>query len=955
MGRKRARGRLHKARTSGPAGSMALASLGASGANMTAQPRVVPLTELVQQLTAGLRTEGTGTPTYLDMARVMPRDPRDMVPFGPNNPLIPQPLDPAGPHGSSQPRLTEYPVAWNLELGQRELPWQTLREAAALVDIIRKCIEIRKKNLRDMQWSWSVSPEALRKALEESDGTKGSDDVEAELRRKYAADIERLTTWWKMPWKSQGLNFGKWLNGVMEDYIVLDAVALYARTTFADEVVALEIVDGTTIKPLMDYRGARPSAPFPAFQQLLYGFPRGEWLADVAEDGSVVNPYTSEQLHYNVENYRSFSPYGMSDVEQALIAARIYVARQGWMLAEYTEGSTPVTFVTNQSGGQLGKGQVEWSPRQRQEYENALNADMAGNTGQRNRLKLLPPGFGIEQPKQAEERYKDTYDLFLIKTVAGHLGVTASQLGYSETQGLGNSGLHEGQAEISQRIGTRPDAAVMAELINEVSCKWLECPPEIVFNFSALDVEDEEADDALADTRIKRGSMTLNEDRKRLGKAPYSFPEADKPFFAGPAPVLLDGLEAAAAAAQEQAAALTEGKTAVDGAKAKATEAAIGEKPAAGKKVAKAAKFPEEVNRELIAYARWLRKQDGAPRRDFEFSELAGEVLPALPAYSIVKAAGRPDGADADPKAPAPDRRWPGWMVDVPLAESVAGRLIRRLTRGLDIPSLVSRFLAWAGIGEQRRPLSRQAIGMFLRADPASQAVHDAVEKSLREAYEQGYMVGNRSARAVVDFLATGATLDAQDQEALMRLPSVPEVDWSTWAPGDAEAARLALSADGTDVGLFQLWERDAIRIKGIEETQLDMLAAVLADGIERGSSGEEIAIALRGLIADPRKAHQIAVTEVNRVISASTLDSYRRMGVKTKGWLTALDQNVCKRCGANQAQGDIPLDQPFQSGELHPPGHPWCRCSLIPGAVDLDDTSWLDELDEEMRADGRL
>lgn len=952
MGRKRGRGRVHKARQT---------ALVAAGANTSSEPRVVPLLDLVNQLTSGLQ-QGTGTPTYLDQARVMPRDPRDNVPFGPNTPLIPQPLDPAGPNGSSQPRLTEYPVAWNLELGQRELPWQTLREAAAFVDIIRKCIEIRKKLLRDMKWSWSVSPEALRKALEESDGTKGSDDVEAELRAKYAPDIERLTEWWKKPWKSQGLSFGKWLNGVMEDYIVLDAVALYPRTTYGGDVVALEIVDGATIKPLMDYRGARPSAPFPAFQQLLYGFPRGEWLADVEADGSIINPYTSEQLHYNVENYRSFSPYGLSDVEQALIAAKIYVARQGWMLAEYTEGSTPVTFVTNSSTGQLGKGQVEWTPRQRQEYENALNADMAGNTGQRNRLRLLPPGFGVEQPKQAEERYKDSYDMFLIKQVAGHLGVTPTQLGFSESQGLGNSGLHEGQAQISERIGTRPDAAVMGEVINEVSRKWLKAPPEIVFNFSAIDVKDEKADDELADARLKRGSITLNEDRKRLGKAPFSFPEADKPFFAGPAPVLLDGLEAAAAAAQEQAAALTEGKTAVDGAKAKATEAAIGAAPAAGKKVAKALGLSDEqvaaCRREEIAYQRWLRKQEGTPRRSFEFTPdmvkfWGGEDVP-LPAHSIVKAAGR-DGGDVDPKAPAPDRRWPGWTVDVPLAESVARRLIRRLTRGLDIPGLVSRFLSWARFGYQRGPVSREAIGMFLRSDPASQGVHDAVEKSLREAYEQGYMVGNRSARAVAEFLARGGTLDAQDQEALMRLPSVPEVDWSTWAPGDAEAARLALSADGTDVGLFQLWERDAIRIKGIEETQLDLVAGVLADGIERGLSGEEIGMALRGLIKDPRKAHQIAVTEVNRVISASTLDSYRRMGIKTKGWLTALDQRVCNRCGANQAEGDIPLDQPFQSGELHPPGHPWCRCSLIPGAINLDDESWLDELDEEMRRDGRL
>lgn len=47
------------------------------------------------------------------------------------------------------------------------------------------------------------------------------------------------------------------------------------------------------------------------------------------------------------------------------------------------------------------------------------------------------------------------------------------------------------------------------------------------------------------------------------------------------------------------------------------------------------------------------------------------------------------------------------------------------------------------------------------------------------------------------------------------------------------------------------------------------------------------------------------------------------------KSWLTA--SGCCDVCEANEKQGAIELEEAFQSGDDAPPGHPNCRCTLLP------------------------
>jgi DNA-binding MarR family transcriptional regulator len=622
-------------------GGLGAAQLSPSGARQTSA-QTTSLVDAVQGMTRAALN--SATPNAYAPVENLPRDPLDNGPFGPLWPLMVQAINPPRTDtGRPEPRVWEYPTGFNLPgSGDRLIPWATLRAASVNVDIIRRCIEIRKDDVRALKWTWRISEDAV-KAAQEADPATPRDEIEAGLRKKYAADIARLTKMWQRPWITNGVRFGQWVAAVMDDHITLDGVAVYPVTTVGGQVVGFRVVDATTIKLLINDLGERPQPPYPAFQQKLEGFPRGEYLADVVlnEDGTenVDNGFTASQITYWRENFRTYTPYGFSQVEQALVSAALYLKRQGWMHAEYDEGSTPLTWLVPQ-GDKFTANQL--SPMQRREYETAINDDLEGQTGKRHRIKVSYPGFVPTQMDSVDEQYKPDYDLFLLKLVASHLGVTLDRLGFTEAKGLGASGQHERQAEVQDDSGVNPDAAMLTDLIMELSRNYLDCPEELVFEFFQKKTEDEAAKDAIWAARRQRGAASMNEDRKANGLTPWDTPEADMPsMVTATGIVYIEGGAEQQAAMQELAKnpPTPAGPGGPPGSGRPGSGAGgSGPKPTGPKPTPRPGGGPAPKNKaaaagELAGYRRWLRKQAGRiPVRPFRFehadpADLAGHEL----------------------------------------------------------------------------------------------------------------------------------------------------------------------------------------------------------------------------------------------------------------------------------------------------------------------------------------
>lgn len=865
---------------------------------------------------AAMLTAVSAAPQVGGISTPLPRtDPQ--VAFGPGLPLIPAAIDPIRPDtGRPEPRFNEYPVSSNLPgVTDRLVPWKVLRDAADAGGIPRRCIEIRKSEVATLDWSISISKGAVT-AAQAASPTTARADIEADLRKRLDKEIARCSSFWEKPDPGQDEDLIEWLSKLLEDHFVLDAVAIYPRLTYGGDLYGLEILDASTIKVLRDWRGGRPQPPQPAFQQMLWGFPRGEFIADVDDADNIINGYRPDQLIYKRRNVRSITPYGYGAVEQALGDIDVWLRRHSWIRAEYTDGTLPAGWLKQ-------TGDTHWTPSQTLEYERMLNDTYSGQTLERHRLRILPPGFEAEMFGDVAEKYKPEYDLYLLKLVASHFDTTIAELGFTEPGGLGSAGYHEGQADVQQRKATLPTLRWLQQLITSISRNHLGMAPELEFKFLGLEDEDEAAADAVASARVGDGRMTYNEDRDRMGLPRYPFAEADMPIVkTGRGVIFLEGASKMAPPGETVSPVEAPPNTDADGDgvadRLEAEDPADDSGGAEGK--------PQAVKTELAAYRRWARRNP-EPRRPFHFEVVTKSDAPDLVGDPRVVFA--TPGGDATPKAGDRPGRWPGWDRDLTTAALWAPRIATAMNGALDARALAERWLAEQLVKTDAPDSNGGNVdtGDYWASDDTSSDDTWAVTAALaflqrhgitvvpalaflRLIWLEGYAIGHQSAQAV---------LDGHDRVSV----------WG-WAEGDTEAAGASLPPEARS--RFDQWMQQASSwAASIGGNRLKALAMALAVAGAAGATAVALAAAIRAVLGDTAWAQSVAVTEITRASTTAAQDVYRAAGVQQIYWGAEQDERTCEVCLDNAGAGPLPIGTAWPSGVDAPPQHTSCRCWLYP------------------------
>lgn len=133
-------------------------------------------------------------------------------------------------------------------------------------------------------------------------------------------------------------------------------------------------------------------------------------------------------------------------------------------------------------------------------------------------------------------------------------------------------------------------------------------------------------------------------------------------------------------------------------------------------------------------------------------------------------------------------------------------------------------------------------------------------------------------------------------------------------------------------------------RSSRINQTTFEIIRDMLTKGIRDGRSYQDMAKAIRDKFKEfARPASQrhirdraelVAVTEIGDAYSQGTLVAAQQMADRglrmEKAWLTVGDDRVEQECQGNEAEGWIPLERPFSSGDQRPLAHPGCRCALL-------------------------
>ena len=548
------------------------------------------------------QTYGNSTP--LDRQPWMP-----MVPFGPGVPIVPGAINPLRPDGRPDPRRYEFQVAQNINVTETRLvPFKVLRGAADQIDILRRCIEVTKSKVVGLEWDIVLGNDAAEKIASEA----GTDHIRAlsAARTDLTDEIARARTFWENPDRANGLTFTDWLNIALEEILVIDAWAVWPQRTVGGDLYGLQILDGGTIKPLIDERGMRPMPPAPAYQQILYGFPRVEFTAN-DDDPSADGEFTSDDLAYLVRNRRTTSVYGFSPTERALALADIYLRRQQWIRAEFTDGVIPeLMFETDISWGT--------NPELLRAYENILNDDLAGQTEQRQRARLLPAGLKPFQPTSYNEKFKDTLDDFLIASICGHYGVQPTEIGYAPKTGLGGAGFEEGKAASAEALGVQPLVNWLNKTLSHLSYTYLGMPRELEFRLLPSKRQDTEEAARKNQIEVLSAGKTINERRSELGLPLLETPQADMPILATGNSLLLFSPEGIINATEVVSAPTLDQNG----------EALQEDERTEPETIEVEEEVSEETQSEMKAFMKWASK--GRRNRQFEFKTVDSVVAEAL-------------------------------------------------------------------------------------------------------------------------------------------------------------------------------------------------------------------------------------------------------------------------------------------------------------------------------------
>lgn len=390
--------------------------------------------------------------------------------FGPGAPL--QSVAPETVRG----RMFDFPFAINVNSNKprasETIGFAELRALADNYDLLRLVIETRKDQMSKMKWT--IKPRGAGK----------TDDARCRQASDFFQFPDREHSW------------EDWLRMILEDLLVTDAPAIYPRKTRGGALYALEPMDGTTIKRVLDGAGRTPQPPEPAYQQMLKGMPAVD--------------YTRDELIYRPRNPRTHKVYGFSPVEQVVMTVNIALRRQLHQLEYYRSGSVPDA---------LAGVPADWQPDQIKQFQDYWDLLMEGDSAAQRRLKFVPGELAKNFKETKQPPLKDVYDEWLARVVCFAFSIEptpfVAQVNRATAETAREQSLAEGLAPLQSWVKVLVDGVLAKHMgMADLHFCW----------------DDEEAIDPMTQAQINvlyvnAGVLLANEVREGLGLEAIEQPE----------------------------------------------------------------------------------------------------------------------------------------------------------------------------------------------------------------------------------------------------------------------------------------------------------------------------------------------------------------------------------------------------------------------------------------------
>lgn len=406
--------------------------------------------------------------------------------FTPQWPLQPQHPETAG-------RRMDYLAGYNIATRPRRdsgIDFQTLRNFAQFYDILRILLERRKDQITTFEWKIGPTDEAISAATKNTN-KKTNGNTSVDLMSQQA---EQATTFFKYP--DGRTSWNTWLRAVIEDMLVLDAVAVWPVYE-GKQLLRLEMIDPATIKLVIDESGRRPEPPYPAYQQVLHGVPTADFLKD--------------ELLYFMSNPASNRIYGYSKVEQIILTINIGLRRENSQLAFFTDGNVPAALVGVPDN---------WPAQTIADFQETFDSILSGDLAARRKIWFVPGEIGknVKEFKSEEALLKTPFDEWLIRIMCFCIGVSPTPFINQVNRATAFSASEEAREE-----GLAPSLMFLKDMFDAIINNCLRLK-NLEFKWEMEDETDPTSQATIDDVQLKNGSRSLDELRQRDGLDPYGIP-----------------------------------------------------------------------------------------------------------------------------------------------------------------------------------------------------------------------------------------------------------------------------------------------------------------------------------------------------------------------------------------------------------------------------------------------
>jgi SPP1 gp7 family putative phage head morphogenesis protein len=432
---------------------------------------------LIARVTQNLTSEFGKAPEQLELALA-----EQGLSWGP--PFPPgRPLDPFFGY-RRPPRTYDYAVGENVQITPRweRISFDTIHALWNSYDVAQICTRHLINDVRSLEFAWNPMP-----------GIK--DDV--------SEDIRAAEEFFEYPDKR--LPFRAWLAKWLQDVIKYDAGALYIRRSMDGSPLALEVVSGKTVIPLVDYYGRRPEdeddeetpdelfdgTVTPAFVQIIHGLP-WVWLA-------------ADDLLYLPWNPEPESQYGRAPLEAVLLSASTDLRFQQHFLEYFTDGS--------QTAGYMEAPPDMSDPAQLKQWQDTWDAFMLGDPSMLNKVRWVPTGAKFTESKPDGNKFDSEFPLYLMRRTCAAHGITPNDLGFTENV---NKSSGDTQIDVQFRVGTAPLLRYCEDVINLFTHQYLKLRVNIKFD-DGRETEDRVATATAMGIYIDHGVISPDTVAQELG------------------------------------------------------------------------------------------------------------------------------------------------------------------------------------------------------------------------------------------------------------------------------------------------------------------------------------------------------------------------------------------------------------------------------------------------------